>query len=56
MNNNRSRLAFQEGIRTLQIMFPLLDEEIILAVLAQTGKQIMKVLKASKWKRQLIIY
>lgn len=34
---NSRRMNFNSGLQTLRSMFPLLDEEIIIAVLEQTG-------------------
>jgi len=32
------KVSYNDGVKTLKVMFPLLDEEIIYAILEQTGK------------------
>ncbi len=41
MNRNQAKMGFSEGFLTLQTMFPGLDDDIILAVLEQTSKNII---------------
>jgi len=42
---NNIKVTYLDGIKTLRIMFPLLDEDIIYAILEQTGKIILKKLR-----------
>lgn len=42
---NNIKVTYLDGIETLRTMFPLLDEDIIYAILEQTGKIILKKLR-----------